>query len=208
MLEKRQAIRYHVGEGTDIVIFRDGGNLVVPLVDLSYRGLMIAMPESECRKLAPGREICGQLRRAGGVTAWRGYVVHRSPARCGVGIGVAFDDAATAAVRAAVFDIVQQPDTGGLHLQRREEGLALEVHGRLSFLTSRDALSHIRGDAITSIDLAHCSGVDSSGLGMLCLARDRGIAISGARGPVASLLAIARITAPEKPAPRTELRLH
>lgn len=208
MLEKRQAIRYHVGEGTDIVVFRDGGNLVVPLVDLSYRGLMIAMPESECRKLAPGREICGQIRRTSGVTPWRGYVVHRSPARCGIGIGVAFDEAVAAAVRAAVFDIVQQPDAGGLCLRRRDEGLVLEVHGRLSFLASRDALSYIRRDAIACIDLTHCSSVDSSGLGMLCLARDRRIAISGARGPVESLLAIARITEAGSPVRTAEMRLH
>lgn len=197
MLEKRQAIRYRVGEGTDIVIFRDGGNVVAPLVDLSCRGLMTTMPESECRRLAPGREVCGQLRRGEGITTWRGRVVHRSPARNGMGVGIVFDYGPDSSIQAAVRDIVQQPDAGGLHLTRGEEGLVLEVHGRLSFLTSRDALAYIRRDAVNCVDLAHCSSVDSAGLGMLCLARERRISIVGAQGTVSSLLAIARIADPE-----------
>lgn len=200
MLEKRQSIRYHVGEGTDIVIFREGGNVVAPLVDLSCCGLMAAMPESECRRLSPGREVSGQLRRSESVTAWRGRVVHRSPARNGIGIGIAFDQAHGGDIQAAVKDIVQQPDAGGLHLRRGDEGMVLEVHGRLSFITSRDALAYIRRDAVTCVDLAQCSSVDSAGLGMLSLARERRVAIVGARGTVSSLLAIARIMEPVNPA--------
>lgn len=199
MLEKRQAVRYRVGEATDIVIFRDAGNLVAPLVDLSVSGLMTAMPESECRRLLPGREICGQLRRCNCATGWRGRVVHRSRVRCGIGIGIAFTEGADSPLFDAVRDMVRQPDAGGLHLKREADGLILEVHGRLSFLTSRDSLAYIQRNSIASIDLAHCCSVDSAGLGMLCVAREQGIAIVGAQGAVKKLLAIVRIAPPAKP---------
>lgn len=199
MLEKRQAIRYRVGEGTDIVIFRDGGNVVAPLVDLSLRGLMAAMPEAEMPRLSPGQPVSGQLRRSGDVTTWRGHVVHRSPARCGIGVGIAFDAGADGDIFAAIQAVLRQPEAGGLHLRRDEGGLALEVHGRLSFLTSRDALAYIRHDSIRSLDLTHCSSVDSAGLGMLSLARERRVAVVGAQGTVKSLLAIARVSAADEP---------
>lgn len=208
MLEKRQAIRYRVGDGTDIVIFREGGNLVAPLVDLSCRGLMAAIPESESRRLSLGQEVSGQLRRNLGFTTWRGRVVHRSPGRSGIGIGIAFHSDDGSDVQGAVQEIVQQPDAGGLHLRRDDGLLALEVHGRLSFLTSRDALSYIRRNVVHCVDLAHCTSVDSAGLGMLSLAKERRIAIVGAHGSVRSLLEIARISDVPHPGsnPRTGLK--
>lgn len=191
MLEKRKAIRFWVGETANIAFMRDDGEFVAPLVDLSSCGLMAALPEGECSQFLPGREICGQLRRVAGAVAWRGRVVHRSPGRHGNGIniGIAFSRCTTE-TETAVKEIVQHPDAGGLHLQGNGPDMALEVVGRLSFSTGRESLAYLRSNAITHIDLGRCRSIDSAGLGMLCIARDRGIAISGAQGEVKGLIDI------------------
>lgn len=199
MLERRQGIRYRVGEGADIVIFRDGGNLMAPLLDLSYGGLLAAIPEPDTRPLVPGRKVSGQLRQCHGIVPWRGQVVHRSPAGSGIGIGIAFEQDAGSTIHAAVEKIIRQPGAGGLHLSPVEQGQALEIHGCLSFRVSRDALARLRGDPIRSIDLSHCTHIDSAGLAMLFSAKEQGVDIVGAEGRVRSLLAIVRIAGDKLP---------
>lgn len=199
MLEKRRAIRYHVGEDTCIAIRRDEGELIAPLNDVSSTGLMATLPGAASLPLRPGSPVRGQLRWMGGSAQWQGRVVHRSQVSAGVGVGIAFvgPGAYSGEVRAAIAEVVSLPDAGGLCLERNEQGISLQIKGRLSFTTSQDCLAYVRRNAIAKIDLSQCRSIDSAGLGMLCIAGQRGIAIVGASGNVKSLLAIARISESE-----------
>ena len=194
MPEKRRAVRYRVGSGSSIAVQQSGGEFVCPLLDVSTGGLMVEVREGEQRILPVGQEIVFELRRPTGCLELRGEVVHCSPFRRGFGIGLALTTrGADGRIGATLEELVGHPEAGGLRLERGERGVILHVVGRLSFFTSRDCLSLVRRHAISHIDLAECRGIDSSGLGMLCLAREQRIAIVGAQGIVKQMLDMARI---------------
>lgn len=191
MLEKRRTVRYCLGNDSDIAIQRDGAELPASLVDVSTTGLMAEVSDAAFRDFQPGLEVCGRLRNAGAVVPWRGTVVHRSPVRHGLGIGIAF--ASGSAATDALREIVRQPEAGGIQLRGSAGGLSLDVIGRLSFPASRRGLLYSRLNVISSIDLSRCHSIDSAGIGMLCIARGRNITILGAQGEVRRLLDLAGI---------------
>lgn len=193
MIEKRRAVRYRVGQATTATLLGSGGDLVADLADISTSGAMLVVPEDNAVNLRAGCAIEFAMQRPLGTVVLRGLVMHCSPVRRGMGVGLAFTD--RAAAREAAVDVFADPEAGGIRLQREAQGITLCVLGRLSFATSRDCLSLVRRGLIRRIDLANCTSVDSAGLGTLCIARDEGIAIGGGRGMVKQMLAVARITA-------------
>lgn len=194
MPEKRRTVRYRVGSGSSIAVLQSGESLTFPLLDVSTGGLMVTLEEGQQRLLPVGQQIVFELNRPAGCVEMRGEVVHCSHFRRGYGVGLAFTSpGAGGRIDAALGELVGHSEAGGLRLERGAQGIVLRVVGKLSFFTSRDCLSLIRRHAICRIDLTECRGIDSSGLGTLCLARDQRIAIVGARGIVKQMLEMARI---------------
>lgn len=155
---------------------------------------MVELQEGEQPLLPLGQQIVFELRRPTGCLELRGEVVHCSHFRRGFGAGLALTSpGAGGRIDASLAEMAGHPEAGGLRLERGEQGIILRVVGKLSFFTSRDCLSLVRRHSICRIDLTECRGIDSSGLGMLCLARDQRIAIVGARGIVKQMLDLARI---------------
>lgn len=199
MVEKRKAVRYRHGGASNIAFLRPDGEFVRPLVDLSTTGLMAAVQEGEGKLLRPGDAVHMELRRPAGSVSLRGIVIHCSPFRRGLGVGIAFTDGmARDHGVSSLGNAVEDPESGGLRLQRGSDGIVLHVLGRLSFATSRDCLALVHRHAVSQIDLTECRGIDSSGLGMLCLARDRKIAVVGAAGIVKQMLTVTRILEPRR----------
>jgi len=66
-----------------------------------------------------------------------------------------------------------------------------QVHGRLHFDTARQ-LIHLT-HRVKKIDLTHCSGIDGAGIGVIDLAVERGVALTGCAGDVRSMLTVAGI---------------
>lgn len=196
VFEKRRAVRFRVPEKTVVALQGDDGEVHGRLVDLSSGGALVAVPPEDGSRFRPGLEIAGTLRREAEVSRWRGHVVHCSPGQNGIGIGLVFDRRGSAdkEARQAIDAILDHPEVGGFKLRRSSQGVVLEVVGRLSFGTSRDCLGLIQREAICRIDLTQCRSLDSTGLGTLCRASQKGIALVGARGQVRDMLAIARIT--------------
>lgn len=199
MVEKRKAVRYRHGGASSIAFLRPEGEFVRPLVDLSTTGLMAAVQEGEDRLLRPGDAVRMELRRPAGSIPLNGIVIHCSPFRRGLGVGVAFTGGmAQEQGVGGLGNAAADPESGGLCLQRSNDGIVLHVIGRLSFATSRDCLALVHRHAVSQIDLSECRGIDSSGLGMLCLARDRKIAVVGAAGIVKQMLMVTRILEPRR----------
>jgi len=209
MLEKRRTVRYCLSHDSGVAIEGNGGGVKASLVDVSTSGLMVEVPEAAFRNFLPGCQVSGELRSAGTAFPWRGTVVHRSPVRHGLGVGIAFSTGTEGEVSCMMKDVVQQPEAGGIHLREDAGSLSLSVFGRLSFPISRRGLLYSRLGVVSSIDLRHCHSIDSAGIGMLSLARERNIAIVGACGAVRKLLDVAEIPVTDaipRPAGRPGMR--
>lgn len=191
MIEKRRAVRYRVGHTTTATLLAGGPEVAADLADISTSGAMIVLPEPGASRLRTGDGIEFALQRPLGRVVLRGQVMHCSPVRRGMGVGIAFAD--RAAAHSVAVDVFADPEAGGLRLQREARGIALCVLGRLSFGTSRDCLSLVRRGVVKRIDLTSCASIDSAGLGTLCIARDEGVTVAGARGLVRQMLIVARI---------------
>ena len=205
MIERRQQTRFHPGmplSATFLAQVEPGfpamdEQISGEVEDVSCRGFRVVLPEGPSRILRPGQKLTGTLCAAGSQRAWSGRITHISSRSGRVGIGVVLEGEGAGRdampLRETVEQVVQDPRTGGIHLRRAGERMVVDIIGHLSLALSRDFLHILRGEALAAIDLAHCSSLDSAGLGMLCLASEAGVPIEGARGAVRELLSIARI---------------
>lgn len=196
--EKRRALRYVPGRKLELHFSCGKHDYTAPLNDISSGGLMTLVSESDARRLGQGTAVFGEISLPEGALAWEGRIVHHSPTTRGTAIGVA-SHGSSQAMRAAAAWLADEPTSGALHLQRGSEYVELEVIGRLSFEIARDFLCLIRQSDVSRIDLSRCTSVDSSGLGMLSIARELQMPIIGACGMVATLLDIARLSEPRHP---------
>lgn len=189
--EKRRAIRYRVGNQISATIATESGGISAGVGDISTSGTMLVLPHGEGKCFRPSTVVEFILNGSIGEIALRGKILHRSSIQRGVGLGIAFDD--KPAARSIAADVFADPESGGIRLSRDSRGIVIQVHGRLSFATSRDCLALIRRRAVCRIDLTCCASIDSAGLGTLCIAREESISVTGARGLVKQMLAVARI---------------
>lgn len=193
--EKRRDTRYHPGTPIEICVHGPRGMLMAPLRDLSASGLMLLVPDATMPALRIGDTVGGELPLPDGPQSWQGSVVHLSPYARRIGLGIVADAAARTALQRSARWLAELPETGALRLERSGQQQSLSIIGRLSFDMNRDFLSLVRSRGVDQIDLSRCGGTDSAGIGMLCIARDAGIPMHGARDSVASLLQIAGIAA-------------
>ncbi len=191
MKERRRSVRYRTGSAAVVVLERDGVPREVEIADISPAGVMLLLHDSIDWRVPVGKEIAFELKRPQGNFRAAGRVVHATPVRRGMGIGIEMgrEDKALEACGA----LCAAPEAGGFRLQAGAAGATLHVVGRLSFSTSRDCLALIRRGAISAIDLSACTSIDSSGLGTLCIARDSGVFVGGSRGQIRRMLEVARI---------------
>ena len=78
--------------------------------------------------------------------------------------------------------------SGSLSVDRR--GLA-SVHGRLHFATARQIIE--RPHDVRKIDLTHCTGIDTAGIGLIDLALSRGVTLTGCSHDLRPLLSVSGI---------------
>lgn len=194
MQEKRRSIRYVPGQDISIAMRCGNHEFSGPLSDLSSGGLMTLLAEKEVGRLPPGTHLCGEITTIDAQIAWDGLVVHHTPTTRGVAVGIATRGHTAPAMRRAAEWLAQESHAGALQLRRSGNGIVLDVVGRLSFEMSRDFLHLVRNGSIVQVDLSRCTSLDSAGLGMLSIARERRLEISGARDMVRTLLSVAQIT--------------
>lgn len=198
MQEKRRSLRFVPSKGITVSLHGDKGNLSAPLGDLSDSGLMVLVPECDGQSIKVGEAIGGEISFPDKPMPWHGRVIHRSPFSRGLALGIAAAGDTINAMRAAAQWLADHPGAGALQLQESQSSMTLTVIGHLSFEMGRDFLHLMRNRGVNVIDLSRCRSMDSAGLGMLCIARDRRIPIRGARDTVKTLLEVARIiTAPK-----------
>jgi hypothetical protein len=203
MIERRQQTRFHPGIPLSATFLAEAEpgfpaldeQIRGEVEDVSCQGFRVILPEGLSRILKPGQKLTGTLCGAGNQRNWSGRITHISSRSGRVGIGVVLEGGGRDAtpLRETVEQVVQDPRTGGIHLRLAGEWRVMDIIGHLSLALSRDFLHMLRGEPLAAIDLAHCSSLDSAGLGMLCLASEAGVPIEGARGTVLELLTIARI---------------
>lgn len=203
MLERRQQTRFHPGATLQATLLPDPAAVMENghtelrgrVEDVSSRGFKVQLPEALCRGLKQGQSIKGELHTEGGSRSWSGNITHLNPRSGGISVGIAletrYDDPAP--LRETVELVIQDPKTGGISLRRQGDKLQLDVIGHLSLPLSRDFLHLVRGGSLAAIDLNQCKGMDSAGLGMLCIAADARIPLINAHGVVKDLLEVARI---------------
>lgn len=201
MPEKRRALRFVPSKDICVSLHCPRGDEVVaPLRDLSASGLMVLVPEGKGDAIRIGDRIDGEIALPDNPLHWQGHVVHRSPNSRGLALGISADgDAAQTMHRGAQW-LADLPDAGALRLAKGQSAASLAVIGHLSFGMSRDFMHLLRRQDVKTIDLSRCHGMDSAGLGMLCIARDMKKPLCGARGKVATLLQIAGIACAPQPA--------
>lgn len=221
MLERRQQTRFHPGailqatlSPNPAAVMENGHTELRGRVeDVSSRGFKVQLPEALCRGLKQGQSIKGELHSEGGSRAWNGCITHLNPRSGGISVGIALesrhDDPAP--LKETVEQVIQDPKTGGISLRRLGDKVQLEVIGHLSLPLSRDFLHLVRGGSLAAIDLNQCKGMDSAGLGMLCIAADARIPLINAHGVVKELLEVARIplekNRPQPPAVAKPIRI-
>jgi len=192
MHEKRRALRYVPGQSVEIHLCCGMKEYTSSLSDVSPGGLMTLVPESEAKHLKTGSTVFGEIHLPDGPHAWEGQVVHHSPTLRGISLGVSAKGS-QGAMRAAAEWLAGDENSGALRIHRSPECVRLEVIGRLSYELARDFLFLVRQSDVSRIDLSRCTSLDSSGLGMLSIAREMHMPIAGASGMVATLIDIARI---------------
>ncbi|WP_303785633.1 PilZ domain-containing protein [Azovibrio restrictus] len=199
MLERRQQIRFHPGTPLSASIHGtpSHGHVEVrgQVEDVSSRGFKVLLPEACCAHLKPGERLQGMLHTEGGSRKWNGKITHMVPRSGGISVGIALhtDFSDTAPLRETLEEVVQDPKTGGINLKRQGNDVILNVIGHLSLVLSRDFLHLVRSGTLAAIDLSQCKGMDSAGLGMLCIAAEARIPLVNAMGVVKELLDVARI---------------
>lgn len=209
MLERRQQPRFHPGTALSATLKlepvpqRTGAmapsvNSADPtrgrVEDVSSRGFKLILAEHLCQHLRQGQIISGILHMEGGDKAWQGNITHLHARSGGMSIGVALQSGdSTNPLKETVEQVVRDPKTGGISLRRQGDRILLDVIGHLSLALSRDFLHLIRSGTLNAINLNQCKGMDSAGLGMLCIAVDARIPLINANGIVRDLLEVARI---------------
>ncbi len=192
MHEKRRALRYVPGRPVELQLVCGTRELSAPLSDLSSGGLMTLVPDAEIRQWQPGARVGGEIRMSEGALSWEGEVIHSTSTARGFAVGIATRNS-TDTIRTATEWLSKDPSTGALHIRRTGTHVELEVIGRLSFEIARDFLYLVRKTDVSKINLAHCTSIDSSGLGMLSIAHELRLPIEGANGIVSALIDVARI---------------
>ena len=219
MLERRQQTRFHPGSSLSASLNVDStasptnalpadaepGSLQGRVEDVSSRGFKMQLPQHLCRHLSIGQEVSGHLHGAGDAHAWHGNITHLQPRSGGMSIGIALQTShGSSPLKDTVDQVARDPKTGAISLRRQEKQVFLDVIGHLSLALSRDFLHLVRSGSLTGINLTQCKGMDSAGLGMLCIAVDAHIPLLNATGIVKELLEVARIPSqPEPENPRT-----
>ena len=207
MLERRQQTRFHPGTSLSASIHGTPANehdeVRGQVEDVSSRGFKVLLPENCCSHLKPGQPLRGMLHTEGGSRNWSGCVTHLVPRSGGISVGIALqtDFSDPTPLRETLEEVVQDPKTGGINLKRQGNDVVLNVIGHLSLVLSRDFLHLVRGGTLSAIDLSQCKGMDSAGLGMLCIAAEARIPLVNAVGVVKELLDVARIAQETRPAP-------
>ncbi|MCX8145188.1 MAG: STAS domain-containing protein [Azovibrio sp.] len=199
MLERRQHIRFHPGTRLSATIHGSlagaQDEICGPVEDVSSRGFKVLLPEHRCSHLKPGQTIRGRLHSESGSRDWSGCITHLVPRNGSIGIGIVLESAPahTAPLQDTLAEVVQDPKTGGISVKRQGNDIILTVVGHLSLVLSRDFLHLVRHSTLAGIDLGQCTGMDSAGLGMLCIAAEARIPLTNATGVVKELLDVARI---------------
>ncbi len=216
MLEKRQHTRFHPGSALSASLELDYAEGFGPGVeelrgqveDVSSRGFKLLLPAEVCHGLKQGQQIRGTLFMASGKRPWSGKISHLSPRLGGICIGIATEVAAdySQSMDQTLAQVMLDPKTGGISLRRDGDSLVLDVIGHLSLPLSRDFLHLVRSDTLTAINLNQCKGMDSAGLGMLCIATDAGVPLIHAHGLIRDLLVVARLPLDGEPLPKQSFR--
>lgn len=199
MLERRQQTRFHPGTTLSVTFHPEGQTghegLHGQVEDVSSKGFKVLMPEHFCRGLMMGQTLKGTLHSEDNNRAWVGNITHLHPRTGGISVGIALTTnyADPAPLKETIEQVVQNPKTGGITLRRVGDNLILDVIGYLSLALGRDFLHLVRGSSLAAIDLSQCKGMDSAGLGMLCIATDAHIPLINTHGAVKELLDVARI---------------
>lgn len=189
MIEKRSQPRYLPRQPIPVVL-QVGGKLVQgQLGDISARGCLLLLPLVERPRYSQARTLMGEIDISQCDGHWEGEVTHHSAVRCHHGMGVRFAQSKSEIIE----KLLASDGAGGLRVRSWQDTTQAEIIGHLGFHMNRQFLALVRQGRLTRVDLSACTGVDSAGIGLLAIARDKAIEIGGARGSIRELLSLANL---------------
>lgn len=192
MIEKRSQPRYLPKDPMPVTVQIGAQRVVGVLGDVSLRGCQILLPLAAMPLPRGASKIDGVLSFGDEPMDWDGDIIHTAPVRCHRSIGVRYK-----APRTDIVDrLLDARSAGGLRVSRRDNATQAAVIGHLGFNLNRAFLGLVRQGTLRHVDLSSCSGLDSAGIGLLAIAREKGISFGGAAGEVRRLLDLARLVPP------------
>ena len=203
MAEQRQHPRFRPTRETEASIEAGGRHYVGILLDVSLGGFLLRLDE-EPRRLSGGDSGSGEIWLDGRSYQGPGRVTHLHSRNQGVAVGFAFDRN-EAGYRQTVAPALQRliaNRTGGAILLRDHPpapgsdlapGIAAQIIGHLSPTLARDVVAPLNSGTLREVDLSQCLSIDSSGIGLMMIALDKGGRLHGCSPHIRPLMQTAYV---------------
>ena len=206
MHEKRKHTRFRLRKTVPASINAGGESVQGDLDDISEGGFRLLVPLDQAPQCRHGLKASGEIELEGSCLPWTGEVCHVSIAQGSFGIGICLDASlkSNAAVCAALDFRPEQGEVTAIKLHNKADGFEIDLIGHFGQSVNRDCLHLIRSGKLRRIDLAQCGDIDSTGLALLQIAAEHGVAISGEQGRVEKLLELAGVKPGLAPAQKSE----